>query len=195
GLEEPLSALDAALRVGMRDEIRHLQREHAIATLYITHDQEEALSMADRIAVMHDGRLLQVGSPKEVYERPVNAVVAGFVGQANLWPGRVRADAAVETRLGALHVAPGDGLTPGAAVTVMVRPEGIIPGRAADGRNQFIGRIVRDRFLGSVRRYDFEAPRGLIAGETGTAGAFDAIHIPPAAVRLLPPADPSAIAT
>jgi putative spermidine/putrescine transport system ATP-binding protein len=193
-LDEPLSALDAALRVGMRDEIRHLQREHAIATLYITHDQEEALSMADRIAVMQDGRLLQVGSPKQVYERPVDAVVAGFVGRANLWQGRVGGDATVETRLGVLRVVPGHGLAPGAPVTVMVRPEGVVPGRAPDGDNQFIGRILRDRFLGSVRRYDFNASGGVIAGETATSGAFDAIHIPPRAVRLLPPADPSAIA-
>ncbi len=188
-LDEPLSALDAALRVGMRDEIRHLQREHAIATLYITHDQEEALSMADRIAVMQDGRLLQVGSPKQVYERPVDATVAGFVGRANLWPGRVNGDAAVETPLGPLQIVPGHGVTPGTAVTVMVRPEGVVPGRAADGGNQFIGRIVRDRFLGSLRRYDFRVGGGTIAGETAMSGMFDAVHIPPRTVRLLPAAD------
>ena len=194
-LDEPLSALDAALRVGMRDEIRRLQREHAIATLYITHDQEEALSMADRIAVMRDGRLLQVGTPKEVYQRPVDAAVAGFVGQANLWQGRVRDAATVETPLGPLRVAAGHGFSPGAAATVMVRPEGVVPGLAPDGVNQFTGRLLRDRFLGSLRRYDFDTDRGAIAGETPMSNIFDAVHIPPVAVRLLPPANPEPMST
>ena len=194
-LDEPLSALDAALRVGMRDEIRHLQREHAIATLYITHDQDEALSMADRIAVMRDGRLLQVGTPKDVYQRPVDAVVAGFVGQANLWPGRMRDAATVETPLGPLRVASDHGFSPGAGTTVMVRPEGVVPGRAPDGINQFTGRLLRDRFLGSLRRYDFDTDRGPIAGETPISNMFDAVHIPPVAVRLLPPFDPASMST
>jgi putative spermidine/putrescine transport system ATP-binding protein len=187
-LDEPLSALDAALRVGMRDEIRSLQREHAIATLHITHDQEEALSMADRVAVMRDGRLLQVGSPKEVYERPVDAAVAAFVGRANLWPGRVLEAGTVDTPLGPLQLTPGHGFAPGAAATVMVRPESVVPGRAPEGVNQFAGRLVRDRFLGSLRRYDFDTARGVIAGETAGPGVIEVVHIPPAAVRLLPPA-------
>jgi putative spermidine/putrescine transport system ATP-binding protein len=194
-LDEPLSALDAALRVGMRDEIRHLQREHAIATLYITHDQDEALSMADRIAVMRDGRLLQVGTPKEVYQHPVDAAVAAFVGQANLWQGRVRDAATVETPLGPLRVASDHGFSPGAATTVMVRPEGVVPGLAPDGINQFTGRLARDRFLGSLRRYDFATERGAIAGATPAANSFDAVHIPPMAVRLLPPAHPEPAST
>jgi putative spermidine/putrescine transport system ATP-binding protein len=194
-LDEPLSALDAALRVGMRDEIRRLQREHAIATLYITHDQDEALSMADRIAVMREGRLLQIGAPKEVYQRPIDAVVAGFVGQANLWRGRLRDAATVETPLGPLRVASDHGFSPGAATTVMVRPEGVVPGFAPDGVNQFAGRLVRDRFLGSLRRYDFDTDRGPIAGETPMPDIFDAVHIPPGAVRLLPPVDPAPTST
>ncbi|HUH40165.1 MAG TPA: ABC transporter ATP-binding protein, partial [Castellaniella sp.] len=84
-LDEPLSALDAALRVEMREEILRVQRAANIATLHITHDQEEALSIADRIAIMQAGRIVQIGSPKDLYDRPVNRWVASFIGQANLW--------------------------------------------------------------------------------------------------------------
>ena len=175
-LDEPLSALDAAPRVGMRDEIRRLQREHAIATLYITHDQEEALSMADRVAVMRDGRLVQVGLAEELYERPADASVAGFVGHANLWQGRVRDAATVDTPLGPLRLASGHGFSPGAAATVMVRPEACRPWAAPDGVNQFTGRLLRDRFLGSLRRYDFDTDRGAIAGETPMSNARCGAH-------------------
>ena len=88
-LDEPLSALDAATRVTMRDEIRRIQKKQNIASLLITHDQDEALSMADRIAVMRDGRLVQVAPPREMYDRPADAYVAGFIGRANLLDGRV----------------------------------------------------------------------------------------------------------
>jgi len=189
-LDEPLSALDASLRVGMRDEIRSLQREHAIAALHITHDQEEALSMADRVAVMRDGRLLQIGSPKDIYDRPANAVIAGFVGQANIWQGRLRDAVTVDTPIGVLRIPPGHGLEPNAAVTVLVRPECIVPGPSPDDVNRFDGQVVRDRFLGSLRRFDFVTAGGVIAGETAARTSIDTVHIRPADVRLLPPADP-----
>ena len=86
-LDEPLSALDAATRVTMRDEIRRIQRAQNIATLLITHDQDEALSLADRIVLLRDGRLVQSGSPHEIYDRPADAFVAGFIGRANLLDG------------------------------------------------------------------------------------------------------------
>ena len=89
-LDEPLSALDAATRVAMRDEIRRIQRSQNIATLLITHDQDEALSLADRIAVLRDGRLVQAATPHEIYDRPADGFVAGFVGRANLLAGRDR---------------------------------------------------------------------------------------------------------
>ena len=88
-LDEPLSNLDAKIRVQVRAEIRKLQRELGITTIYVTHDQEEALSLSDRVAVMKDGRVLQVGAPKELYERPRTRFVADFVGTNNLVPGRV----------------------------------------------------------------------------------------------------------
>lgn len=102
-LDEPLSALDANLRVDMRDEILRVQRASGIATLLVTHDQEEALSIADKIAVMRDGRLIQIGTPQELYETPANAYVAAFVGQSNLWKGTIAADGLVETEIGTLR--------------------------------------------------------------------------------------------
>ena len=162
-LDEPLSALDAALRGEMRDEIRRLQREHAIATLHVTHDQEEALSMADRVVVMREGRIEQAGTPRELYEAPRTRWVASFVGRANLWDGVVREMATVETPIGLLR-AGGLPQRMGARVTVLVRPENVRLGAAPSGANTFRGRLVRDRFLGATRRYDLEVPGGTIIG-------------------------------
>jgi putative spermidine/putrescine transport system ATP-binding protein len=187
-LDEPLSALDAALRQEMRDEIRRLQRDHAIATLHITHDQEEALSMADRVAVMASGRLIQIGAPREIYERPATRAVAAFVGQANLWDGRIVGPNAVDTAFGRLVTLPHGGRD-GASVTVLVRPEKLRLGRGPDGVNYFTGAVARDRFLGSLRRFDYCTSSGTVLGETSEPGDISAVHIPPAAVQLLPAAD------
>jgi putative spermidine/putrescine transport system ATP-binding protein len=187
-LDEPLSALDAALRVEMRDEIQRLQRMHHIATLHITHDQEEALSMADRVAVMQNGRIVQVDRPRDIYARPANREVADFIGQANLWNGRVTGPASVETPLGVLTTA-AHGYAPGDAVTVLVRPEGVRLGRAPDGVNSFAGAVTRDRFLGSFRRFDFKVGETVVLGETGDMGEISAIHFLPTSIQLLPNKD------
>lgn len=184
-LDEPLSALDAALRVEMRDEIRRLQRMQHIATMHITHDQEEALSMADRVAVMQNGRLVQVDKPRELYARPVNRDVADFIGQANLWTGRVTGPTSVDTPLGALTTAP-HGRAAGDTIAVLVRPEGLRLGRSPDNVNSFSGTVTRDRFLGSFRRFDFESGGVALLGETRDLGEISEIHIPPASIQLLP---------
>jgi putative spermidine/putrescine transport system ATP-binding protein len=184
-LDEPLSALDAALRVEMRDEIRRLQRLHNIATMHITHDQEEALSMADRVAVMQNGRIIQVAAPQELYARPANKAVAGFVGQANLWTGRVTGPSSVETPLGDL-VTGLHGHATGETVAILVRPEKLRTHAAPDGVNTFNGRVTRDRFLGSFRRFDFQSGDVTILGETPDMGQIAAIHIPPTSVQVLP---------
>jgi putative spermidine/putrescine transport system ATP-binding protein len=186
-LDEPLSALDAALRVEMRDEIRRVQRAAGIATLLVTHDQEEALSIADKVAVMRDGRLLQIGSPRELYETPASPDVAAFVGQSNLWPGKVAGTGLVETAFGPLTCETG-GRANGEAVTVFVRPERILPvtSGAHDTADQFTGTVIADRYLGPVRRIDLEVRGSVVRLETHLREAVTAVTIPPAAVRLLP---------
>ena len=101
-LDEPLSALDAATRAAMRDEIRRIQRAQNIATLLITHDQDEALSLADRVVLLNEGRMVQSGSPHEIYDRPADAFVAGFVGRANLLDAQVVDAQTVDTPIGRL---------------------------------------------------------------------------------------------
>ncbi|WP_029003072.1 ABC transporter ATP-binding protein [Azorhizobium doebereinerae] len=195
-LDEPLSALDAALRHGMRDEILRVQRGAGIATLHVTHDQEEALSMGDRVAVMHAGRLIQVAAPRELYDRPASRTVAAFVGHANLWDGEVRAPGRVVTRLGELACDTA-GFEPGGRTCVLVRPEQVVPLAELPGAarpNVFYGRISEDRFLGAVRRCDLEVGSGLVRIETNIRTAIAAVSIPPEAIRLLPP-DPTALHT
>jgi putative spermidine/putrescine transport system ATP-binding protein len=193
-LDEPLSALDAARRIAMRDEIKRLQRAHGMATLHITHDQEEALSMADRVAVMAEGRVLQTGTPREIYDRPVSRAVASFVGHANLWNGTVLGDGRVRVAIGEI-AADTRGFATGAAVAVLARPERVRPvdaRKALPGVNVFAGTLAADRFLGSIRRRDLEVSGGRIAVETeGGAEGFAAVHIPPEAAQILPADFPS----
>jgi putative spermidine/putrescine transport system ATP-binding protein len=184
-LDEPLSALDAAMRVEMRDEIRRIQQAHGIATIHVTHDQEEALSMADRVVLMRHGRIEQAGTPQELYERPATREVAAFVGHANLWPGVIAGPDSVDTPVGRLVTAP-HGAAIGAAVTVLVRPERVRAGRSVDNVNTLSGTVARDRFLGALRRFDLAVAGGTVVGETADAGAITEIHISPQHVRILP---------
>ena len=185
-LDEPLSALDAAHRASMRDEIRSVQRAYGIATLHVTHDQEEALSMADRVAVFNDGRLLQMATPTEIYDRPTSRFVAGFVGAANLVPGVLRTADVVETAIGVIACAPSP-LPAGSNVTVCFRPETLrIAAPDVTGPNLFSGEIRRDRFLGSIRRFDFAVSGGELLAETAFRGEITRLQLPPEAVRLLP---------
>jgi putative spermidine/putrescine transport system ATP-binding protein len=147
-LDEPLSALDALVRAQLRDEIRRLQLAVGITTLFVTHDQAEALSIADRVGVMRSGRLEQVGPPDEVYARPATPFVAEFVGAMNRLPGVLRAAGRV-TVLGT-EVAADDpaGHAVGAEVDVLVRPEAVEV-RADPGGD---ARVVTRTFLGPVTR-------------------------------------------
>jgi len=189
-LDEPLSALDAAHRAAMRDEIRQVQREHDIATLHVTHDQEEALSIADRVAVMCGGHLLQAAPPRELYDRPVNRFVAGFVGHANLFDGTVAADGTVETAVGRFR-AEESVPPPGSRVTVLIRPEAVecltAPNAESDTGTVIYGDVGRDRFLGSLRRFDLIVAGGTILGETSSREPILGVRVPPRAVHLLPP--------
>ena len=125
-LDEPLSNLDARLRLHMRTELRRLVKATGVTAVYVTHDQTEALSMADRIAVMNDGRIAQVGTPGELYERPATRFVADFLGEANFIDGRLVAggpQAVIDTPAGAIRSAHAGELPAGADVTCCVRPE------------------------------------------------------------------------
>jgi iron(III) transport system ATP-binding protein len=162
-LDEPLSNLDAKIRIQVRAEIRKLQKELGITTVYVTHDQEEALSLSDRVAVMRDGRVLQVAPPKELYERPTGRFVADFVGTNNFLSGTCRdttAGRVAETVIGAVRGAPNPRLGPGDRCLVAVRPENIALG--AGNENTFEGRVVLASYLGSTLRYDVEVGAGVV---------------------------------
>jgi iron(III) transport system ATP-binding protein len=172
-LDEPLSNLDAKIRVQVRAEIRTLQQELGITTVYVTHDQEEALSLSDRVAVMRDGRVLQLGPPRDLYERPRSRFVADFVGTNNLVPGTVTEAAAgtvtIETGLGRLRARPpegGESLPVGRPAVLAIRPENVTIGMSGTGPtsgdgNRVPGRIALAAYLGSTLRYDVEAAGGL----------------------------------
>jgi iron(III) transport system ATP-binding protein len=147
-LDEPLSALDAKVRAHLRDEIKTLQRRLGITTIMITHDQEEAISMADRIVVMRDGRIEQIGAPLEIYHRPANLFVAEFIGAMNLVPATQVGPNQIQ--LGAARLAcSAEGYAPGAAVRAAVRPEDIVCTGKTNGHANSIQAEVREmEFMG-----------------------------------------------
>ncbi|MCP5368712.1 MAG: putative 2-aminoethylphosphonate ABC transporter ATP-binding protein [Hyphomicrobiales bacterium] len=157
-LDEPLSALDAKVRVHLRGEIKDLQRRVGVTTIMVTHDQEEALTMADRIVVMDQGSIEQVGTPQEIYGEPRTSFVADFIGTMNFVPGEVIADHTVQIG-GTTLTCPTDGITPGHAVTVAIRPEDInaqdIDG---DDGNLVETEIRHLEFLGSFYRAELGGP-------------------------------------
>jgi ABC-type Fe3+/spermidine/putrescine transport system ATPase subunit len=167
-LDEPLANLDAKLRVEMREEIRRIQKELGIMALYVTHDQEEAMSISDRVAVFNKGRLMQVGLPEEVYSRPRSLFVADFVGKANFFPADalksgspavqvgLRDGATVEVeRHYRAEIEEADRVPQGAKGLLMVRPEQIelLP----QGAGPHACRVRRRQFLGSFVRYVAES--------------------------------------
>jgi putative spermidine/putrescine transport system ATP-binding protein len=146
-LDEPLSALDAKVRLQLREQIRTLQQQLGTTTLFVTHDQEEALSMADRVGVMRQGRLEQIAAPDELYERPATSFVAEFVGVMNRIPGELQSDRLVAVLGGLVPVQEGSDHAPG-DVDVLVRPEGLRMELIQNGN----GIVTHRTFLGSVTR-------------------------------------------
>jgi iron(III) transport system ATP-binding protein len=153
--DEPLSNLDAKLRVQVRQEIRRLQQRLQITSIYVTHDQDEAMTLSDQIVVMHQGRIEQVGSPQEIYARPRTRFVADFIGRGNFLPGSVRAveggRTEVEIPLGRFRVR-AEGFRPGDGVWLLLRPEVIGLTSPAGGRWQ--GRVATATYLGSEIFYE-----------------------------------------
>lgn len=162
-LDEPLSALDARLRHEVRAEIRQLQKESGLTTLMVTHDQDEALSMADRLVIMNQGRIEQIGSPSQVYERPVNRFVAEFMGKSNFLQGAVAGDGVFMTRAGeSLGAAESDGLGTAAPALLSFRPERtrlrMADAVVEDGWNSLAGRLLRFSYLGPFVEYRLALP-------------------------------------
>jgi putative spermidine/putrescine transport system ATP-binding protein len=184
-LDEPLSALDAATRVSMRDEVRRIQKSQGIAALLITHDQDEALSLADRIAVLRDGRLVQMATPQAIYDRPADAFVATFVGRANLLPGTVRSPDSVHTAVGPLATA-AHGRSPGDEVLLLVRPERIAIAAAPGAVNTLPVAIRSDRFFGATRQLDLAVGEVVLRIETLARGDVRYVHVPREAIQFLP---------
>jgi spermidine/putrescine ABC transporter ATP-binding subunit len=167
-LDEPLSNLDAKVRIQVRAEIRKLQKELGITTVYVTHDQEEALTLSDRIAVFNQGKVQQVGAPKALYERPANRFVADFIGINNLIDGTVLAVDAqlrrlrVQTVLGELATLSEQNLRAGEPCIVAIRPENmVLDGEPAADRNRLPGRISFAAYLGNTLRYDVDLGQGV----------------------------------
>jgi spermidine/putrescine transport system ATP-binding protein len=193
-LDEPLSALDLKLRQGMRTEIKNLQQKTGITFIFVTHDQEEALTMSDRIAVMSQGRIQQLGAPLEIYEQPVNRFVADFIGDTNFVNGTIDGQAGdyVRIRCGGgldLLASPISGVAPGAKITLALRPEKILlkPGQ--------LGTVSQIVYVGADTNYEVRLGDGsrinvrLQNTADGhaqfTVGDGVAIDVPAGAARML----------
>ena len=168
-LDEPLSNLDAKIRVQVRAEIRKLQKELGITAVYVTHDQEEALAMSDRIAVFDLGKLCQVGPPKMLYERPGTRFVADFIGINNLIEGTVRSvegpsrSLRAETALGEMLAMRDERLKPGDRCVICIRPENLELNDAhVSNANHFRGIITFSAYLGNTLRYDVDLGNGVV---------------------------------
>ena len=204
-LDEPLGALDLKLRHAMQFELKRIQREVGITFVYVTHDQEEALTMSDRIAVMNAGRVEQIGSPTEIYDRPSTVFVANFIGQANLWPSRqigMNGGLAQLSVLGTtLAARPGDtAIEQGGQATLMVRPERVRVSLDAPGGDfaSVLATVTDLVFQGPVVRLSMDAPDGsVIVAHVGPEQNLlalrpgDRVHVgwSPEASLVLPVAD------
>jgi iron(III) transport system ATP-binding protein len=176
-LDEPLSNLDAKLRLRLRDDLRRILKQAGMTALYVTHDQAEAVALGDRIGVMRDGKLLQLGTPDEIYNRPADLFVANFTGASNEMTGRlVKSDGMsgiVDLGGATAEVRLFDRLAPGDGVRIALRPENIALGRQ-DATNAFRARVLDRRYLGTQTVYDIDLlGRKLEALELGTAARHE----------------------
>jgi len=179
-LDEPLSALDAKVRVSLRDEIRAIQRELGITTIFVTHDQEEALSISDRIVVMYGGKAEQVGAPFEIYNRPATKFVANFVGTLNVLEGTVSDAGSGKVRIDTQEVSLKgklNGSKTGDTLSLALRPEAISLGRHPGNDSNLSGEIADVHFLGSVIRV-----RVGIGGSMVSLDTFNNSTTPPPSV-------------
>ena len=198
-LDEPLGALDAKLRKGLQIQLKALQEEVGITFIYVTHDQEEALTMSDRIAVMSQGQVEQVGVPKEIYEHPLTAYVADFLGVSNLMEAEAKGQVAggCSVRIGEFELVAGEGEadTLGAS-KITVRPERVnLEAAGTTGENRVPGMVERVVYVGSILQVFVtlapgERIQAWIQNEGGVvpyaSGTAVAVHLPREALRVLP---------
>ncbi|MCG8273327.1 ABC transporter ATP-binding protein [Aquamicrobium sp. NLF2-7] len=182
-MDEPLGALDRNLREHMKIEIMRIQKELNITVIFVTHDQDEALTMSDRVAVINEGRLVQVADSQSLYNRPANRFVASFVGESNMLPCRVEEPADDLARIIIAGSSPGcarlSGQKRGGAGWLFVRPEHVdidVPGVSADGRNSISGEVETALFLGEMTRYIVRRGDALMTVKCQNRGQT---HFPP----------------
>jgi iron(III) transport system ATP-binding protein len=190
-LDEPLSNLDAQLREQMRVELKRLQQDTGVTTVYVTHDQAEALAISDRIAVMHEGKIAQIGAPKEIYGRPASEFVANFIGRTNLLRGILLETASAEsiarvrTSLGDLSCLFTKGFNSGNAMALVIRPEHIAIAKTNEASdlgpqiNRLTGQVVREIYLGEIVEYLVAVGGGEILVRTpfGTVAKGDMVDL------------------
>jgi iron(III) transport system ATP-binding protein len=188
-LDEPLSNLDLKLREAMRFELKRIQRDNGLTTIYVTHDQGEALALSHEIAVMSEGRIVQIGAPRDIYNKPRTKFVADFIGTTNFFDGTVKGNAgggrfAVDTPIGAMTVASDEKLTEGMAVSISIRPEDIELSdstlAADNGANIFSGKIDTTVFLGDFVDVQVKAGEAMLQSRTHPslgASEGDMVHM------------------
>ena len=190
-LDEPLGALDLKLRRQLQIELKRIQAEVGITFVYVTHDQEEALTMSDRIAVMHAGRIEQLGTPEELYERPATRFVADFIGSTNLLRGVIEPDGSIRLGSGEVARAAHDGVAAGTEVEISIRPESIelVPG---DAVGAIRGQVEQAAYLGTNLSYQVRTAGGLVlsvlttkAGVRLPVGSEVAVTWPPSEALVL----------
>jgi spermidine/putrescine transport system ATP-binding protein len=189
-LDEPLGALDLKLRKQMQVELKRIQSEIGITFIFVTHDQEEAMTMSDRIAVMRHGKIEQLGAPEDLYERPATTFVAGFLGISNLLDGEIvgRSGELIDVKLedGTVVRAPGNGKASGASVRIGVRPEKLRVGAAssdgtpgAEETNALEGTVIDASYIGVSTQYLVNTPNGhtltVYAQNLETSGVRDVL--------------------
>jgi len=205
-LDEPLSNLDAKLRIEMRVQIKEIHQKIARTMIYVTHDQAEALSMADRIAVMRQGRIVQVGTPRELYTRPESAFVAEFIGRTNLLPGRLEECGdllTVRTEVGVFGALDGvKGVEKGDLVFCSVRPESLRLSAAEEPRaellNRLTGEVQNIMYLGDCEQYSLRLADGTMVraveynptARKAAVGDRVALEVDPRDVMVLPREEP-----
>jgi iron(III) transport system ATP-binding protein len=191
-MDEPLSNLDARLREQMRVELKKITRSIGVTTLYVTHDQAEALSLGDKVCVMNQGEILQTAKPNDIYLRPVNLFVAQFVGEMNFVKGHVTGPERVECPLGIIHINVPNGIAVGAGVSLAIRPEHVSPAPLLNPSTGAVrGKITSKNYLGDSALLEVEVSGvtllAKLAGDTDLAvGQEAAVELPAHRWHLFP---------